>query len=334
MIKSLLKKRLLDSFRLMSKYHLIAVDGVHLYNFPNKHCENCLVKKTKNGKLQYYHMVLEAKIVCSNNMALSAQSEFIENTDLQASKQDCESKAFKRLTKNIKKAYPKLPICILLDGLYANGSTFFLCAKYGYQYITVLKDGSLKSVNQEFKSLAPLNKRNNIVVKDLKESSIQRDIKWANNIEYVDQQNRQHMINVVECIQTDKVTGKKNCFRYATSLTINKQNAPDIVQAGRDRWKIENEGFNVQKNHDLNLEHCFSENTNGYKAFYLLLQMACILFALIEKGNLLKKGLKKILKTAINLAKQMLETWRNDLLSKEKLHVFSNTRWAIHINSS
>ena len=39
-------------------------------------------------------------------------------------------------------------------------------------------------------------------------------------------------------------------------------------QVGRLRQKIENEGFNVQKNSGLNLEHVFSQQWDHAKAYY------------------------------------------------------------------
>lgn len=48
-------------------------------------------KKTK----LYYHKVLEAKIVLSENTILSLGTEFIENEKEDVSKQDCETNAGK-----------------------------------------------------------------------------------------------------------------------------------------------------------------------------------------------------------------------------------------------
>ena len=42
-----------------------------------------------------------------------------------------------------------------------------------------------------------------------------------------------------------------------TSLPVGKANVADIAAAGRARWKIENEGFNVMKNHGYQFEHNF-----------------------------------------------------------------------------
>ena len=60
-------------------------------------------------------------------------TEFIENTDPKADKQDCELKAFYRLAKRLKARVPRLPICLLMDGLFAGGPTFQLAKQYGWK---------------------------------------------------------------------------------------------------------------------------------------------------------------------------------------------------------
>ena len=44
---------------------------------------------------------------------------------------------------------------------------------------------------------------------------------------------------------------------WATSHTIHPQNIGEIVEAGRARWKVENENNNVLKNHGYRLAHNF-----------------------------------------------------------------------------
>ena len=79
-------------------------------------------------------------------------TEFIENPeDLAAGdKQDCELKAFKRLAKRLEKRFPHLPICLLLDGLFANGPSMTICEENRWKYITVLKDADLKNLHRSF----------------------------------------------------------------------------------------------------------------------------------------------------------------------------------------
>ena len=94
--------------------------------------ENCLVKnKTdKNGNeyQEYSAYVLEAKLVVGE-MVFSIESEFVENVNEKETKQDCETKAFKRLAEKIKKEYPKLKIIISGYALYANKPVLDICEK-------------------------------------------------------------------------------------------------------------------------------------------------------------------------------------------------------------
>ena len=107
------------------------LDGTDLFHFKEKHCDNCLrtEKQMADGKKikLYYHKVLEAKIVLSNQVVISLGTEFIENEKEHVTKQDCELNAAKCLLKKIKKDYPRLPICIQGDALYEAENFMNLC---------------------------------------------------------------------------------------------------------------------------------------------------------------------------------------------------------------
>ena len=77
------------------------------------------------------------------------------------------------------------------------------------------------------------------------------------------------------------------------------------------RWKIENEGFNVQKKGGYELEHAYTNNPNSAKIFYFLLQIAHLLAQLLHKAHLLKRDFPNGFGSAKNLAFRLLEAWRN-----------------------
>jgi hypothetical protein len=83
-----------------------------------------------------------------------------------------------------------------------------------------------------------------------------------------------------------------------TSVGITKGNAGELVAAGRDRWKIENEGFNIQKNHRCFIEHACSEHYGAMKCHYPLAQIAEIIMRLYENGvkaiRIANRGIKTI----------------------------------------
>ena len=63
-------------------------------------------------------------------------------------------------------------------------------------------------------------------------------------------------------------------FQWITSLKITEKNAEKMAGIGRLRWKIENEGFNRQKNWSGDICHACSWNANALKNHYLIYQIA------------------------------------------------------------
>ena len=141
MVNRLIRKKCLNKFRLLDSYFMIAIDGTGHLVFKERHCPHCLSKK-KDGKiLYYYHNVLEAKLVTGSGLAISVETEFIQNSD-GITKQDCELNAFYRMAKRLKKRFPQLKICLLLDSLYAAGPVMDILKEYKWKYITTFKEGS------------------------------------------------------------------------------------------------------------------------------------------------------------------------------------------------
>jgi hypothetical protein len=81
---------------------------------------------------------------------------------------------------------------------------------------------------------------------------------------------------------------------FITTLKITQKNVISMCENGRRRWKIENEGFNIQKN-KMDLIHRFSMNYQAMKCHYCLIQIAHTLCQLFWKGCELLKMIKKSL---------------------------------------
>ena len=103
---------------------------------------------------------------------------------------------------------------------------------------------------------------------------------------------------------------------------------------GRLRWTIENEGFNTQKKGGYNLEHCYAENPNSAKVFYLLLQIACIIMRLIELGSLTKKYFPDLLGSFKNIAAKLTDAFLYAHISKTEVNSWSQRRVQIRFNDS
>ena len=298
-VKTLIRSKMFDKYRFNGSFQLL-FDGTglssHNYNLNN----NCLERKHKDGKISYYKYVLECKLVVSN-IIISLDSEFIENekmlTDKQ--KQDCETNAFKRMIKRIKKNYPKYKFIITGDGLYATTPIIKLCKKYKWNYIFNLKPDRLKEINETFEDNInyqnETNHQNYYLSTDIKYKGIS--------------------LSAFKYIETKKK--KTTIFRYISDLEIKDSNIKEIVSMGRKRWKIENEGFYTQKHRTFNISHLNSRNDTAMKNHYFFIQFAHTIRQLLEQGNLLTKSLKLKIKEVSHLLLDTLTSKTSDLNNLE-----------------
>jgi hypothetical protein len=337
MTGSLIRRKVLYSYRVLGIYFIVAVDGTGTINFDHRHCSHCLTR-TRDGKTLYYHPVLEAKLLTSNGFAFSLMTEFIENPGQQVTKQDCELKAFYRLAERLKSQFPRLPLLLSLDGLFAGGPTFDLCRRYGWRSMIVLKDDDLPSVNEEFEALSKLQPENRLVWHTGQQAQLKQAFRWADDIAYIDSEKKEHTLSVIECLETkpDKEGAKQTTkFKWVTNCRVSCKNVTTLSNdGGRMRWKIENEGFNVQKTGGYELEHAYTNDPNSAKVFYLLLQIAHLLAQLLYKATLLKRDFLEGLGSAKNLAFRLLEAWRNVRMDPTDLTAFLQKRFQIRFDSS
>jgi hypothetical protein len=326
MINRLIRMKCLEQDRLLGRYYIIAIDLTGHASFGNtRHCKRCMSKEL-GSKHIYYHPVLEAKLISPRGMALSVDTEFVDNK-LGHIKQNCELRAFYKLAERLKKVFPQLNICLLLDALYANQQTFEICRKNDWKYVVTFKKGSMPSTYVEAMTIKSLQKENRA---KYEENEIKQHYAWATEIEH-----EGHKTNVLECVEFNKkhVNGKR--YLWLTNLDVTNNNVKEIGNnGGRLRWKIENEGFNTQKNGGYGLEHIYSRNPAAMKNFYLLLQIAHIINQLMEKGSLLKERIKKVFGGIRNFTRRLLEELRTIALAPEKFRHILSAPCQIRFNSS
>ena len=286
MFRELVKSKTFRKYKFDRKYYMLAVDGSGLQSYDYEPYPGCPYKQHKSGGKKWTTYVLEAKIVTPNGFSISLATEWIENpTDQAFDKQDSELKAFKRLSAKLDKAFPRLPLMVLLDGLYPKEPIFSICKKHRWRYVITLKDKSLISVQEQISD--------KLLFKEYGQESclkvdstywLKSDYKYFENIEY-----KGHRLYVIETLLEKKHKKTKEIeptrFVHITDMELNGKNVYQISQAGRLRWKIENEGFNNQKTNDYNGEHKFSRtNFNAVKNYYQLLQIADIINQLTYKS--------------------------------------------------
>jgi len=128
MFRAIVKSKVFQKYKFNDGYFMLAIDGSGLQSFDYEPYPGCPYKECKSGRKVWTTYVLEAKIVTENGFSISLATQWIENPIAKAfDKQDSENKAFKRLAQRLKKNFPRLPLMLLLDGLYPANPVFTIC---------------------------------------------------------------------------------------------------------------------------------------------------------------------------------------------------------------
>ena len=305
---TMIRRKSFNDARVLKKWQII-IDATELdegYQKKNEYyLSRCYNRGTETEFIKYHRSILEAKLYLGHKLVCSIASETIENSEdyinqtEEAIKQDCESKAFVRLAAKIKKRFPRLPIVISVDGLYVSSTVLNICREYGWDYIIRYKEGCASSIAKEYRALPEKEKIGN-------------DIEYQNQIIF-----GEYDVNLIyyrEKTIDKKGNEKVTEFAWITSIKITQSNAKKIVEAGRNRWKIENQGFNRQKRWQGNIEHACSWNERAQKNHYLMEQIADFIKQLYEYFYLAKNEIKKLQK---NVSPELLASFAWQLTETE-----------------
>ncbi len=298
MLNKLIRKRSLEKFRFMGSHYLVAIDGTQLMTFKKRHCDHCLTAKSENGEIRYYHNAVEAKLVTGTGLCFSMGTEFVENDNPEQTVQDCELKACYRLLDRLKKDFPQLAICLLMDSLYAIEPIIRIADDNNWKFMINYKEGCARTIADEARSIFLDTPENTLKYRDDKK---EQHYRWSCFLEY-----KGHRIHHIRCEET--ANEKETVFEWITNIIPEKNNVADLCNnGGRYRWKIENEGFNIQKNGGYNLEHSFSTDNTASKNYYILMQIAHMINQLVEHGSLLKADSFFVYGSCWNIQKRLVE---------------------------
>ena len=124
-----------------------------------------------------------------------------------------KAKAFVRLASKIKKRFPRLPICIVADGLYVSEKVLKICKANKWDYIICYKEGCAPSIEQEYEAIPEKNKAGDL---EYINGVIFRDLN-VNILKY-----RETKIKKGEAVTTE--------FGWITSIEITDKNAQKLVR--------------------------------------------------------------------------------------------------------
>jgi hypothetical protein len=262
----------LEQYRYLGGHYIISIDGTGQYCSEKVHCDNCCEKKHRDGSKSYYHHMLGAVLVHPDlRVVIPLAPEPIVKGD-GATKNDCERNAAKRLLSDLRREHPHLKVLIVEDGLASNCPHLSLLDSLKMSYVIGVKPGDHAYLFDWRKDLKPRTHIKNDA------DGTKHEFRYYINVPLNDA-NHDYRVNVLEYCETQK-SGKKQYFSWVTKLEITPENVHEIMQAGRSRWRIENETFNTLKNQGYNFEHNYG---HGYKNLCSAMTMLMMLAFLIDQ---------------------------------------------------
>jgi len=307
-----------DSFRKINPGKLlIAVDGTMKFSMDYRYDNRALRRhKGGEGKEWYCTYILESVLILENGAVIPLLTETLENEegwlDDEKVKQDCEQKAFRRLAEKLEKLIGKGGATIVLDGIYASGPVVSLCNFSNWDFMIVLKNGSMPALWDDFNGLRKCEPDNRLCVQRGKRS---QTFHWSNGIEHVYGANNKILkLNVVTCNEewteanSRKGVGPQRMttnYAWLSSAKVTIKNAVNLCDTARRRWRIENH-IKTEKHNGYNYTHCYSYNWNVMKGYHCLMKIAhfintLITFSIAVREYLTAEGIEGFIKKAWRL---------------------------------
>jgi hypothetical protein len=290
-------------YKVLDKYHLIAIDGTEYHTSKKIHCENCYTRHhKKDNTIDYVHIAVGSAF-CTPNITevIPFPPAFVRPQEYGNGKQDTECKATTRMLPELREKTKNLNVVLLLDAIYGNQPMIKNINNNNFNFIITAKEGSQKNVF-DYVNGATLDTIIRIEKVDGKKVKciyrFMRDIPLVNQknsitVNYIELTEKTLLSNeqITKLKGDDSTQSNDNIskFAYITDLIPNKKNIAELIKCGRARWRIEN-GFNSLKNRGYNFEHNFG---HGKKYLSSVLATLMILAFLINSVSELNDNLYK-----------------------------------------
>jgi hypothetical protein len=257
---------------------LVGLDGVHYFSSHTLHCPQCTVTQ-HDDQVTYSHAALLPVLVAPGQpQVISLEPEFITPQD-GATKQDCEQNASKRwIERNATRFAPYL-VTILADDLHCKQPTCALLLKHGLNFIMTCKPDSHTTLYEEVALLEKIGAVTHLTFRHWNGRFYEQ---WQ--CRYVNQVPLRAgpdalCINFCEVTITQPTTTQAQIYHngFGTNHRITDDTLKPIIQAGRARWKDENENHNTLKNHGYHLEHNYGHGHQHLASVLIVLNVLAFL---------------------------------------------------------
>lgn len=285
-----------DGYRASGGKLLLALDGTEYFSSPAIHCECCSTRHHANGRVTYFHTALTPVLVKpGGDKVIPLSPAFVRPQD-GAEKQDCELNAAKRWLGEHGAEIAARGATVLGDDLYCHEPFCRELQALRLEFILVCKPDSHPIAYEWLDDLQRQGAVGTVTRTRWTGRRREKDTyRYAESIPLRDADDAL-MVNWCELVTTDD-QGKvlyRNAF--VTDRAINAGNVGEIVEAGRSRWKVENENNNTLKTQGYHFEHNYGHGrTNLSSVLASLIILAFLTHTVLEwmdsKYQLLRRKL-------------------------------------------
>jgi hypothetical protein len=264
----------LDGFRSVSDTLLVAMDGTEYFSSTQLCCPQCSTRTLRSGDTHYFHSVVTPVIVCpGQTQVIPLVPEFVRPQDGH-NKQDCENAAAKRWLSQHGERFSRLKVTVLGDDLYCHQPLCQQLLDHQLNFILVCRPDSHPTLYDHLEGI------------DLPTVIVNR---WTGKVEEtwtyrylkdVPLRDGEDALLVNWCeVTVSRPDGRVTYHNaFVTCYPITDDTVAEIVQAGRTRWKVENENNNTLKTKGYNLEHNFGHGQQHLASLLATLNILSFLF--------------------------------------------------------
>jgi hypothetical protein len=266
-------------------FYTTMLDGSDYFHSTKVQCPGCLQRTDTGGEVHFRHTVVSATLVkAGSHRVLPLDVEEVRNSDGQ-DKQDCEVNAAKRLLPRLRQEHPQLRLIIGGDDLYCHEPLIAQLRDLGLHHVLVCKPTSHVELYEWVEDMERLA---GCLKGQWHEGPACRrrfyTYRIAPSVPLT--ASRRLWGTLVEVWEHDREGKQLYHNAWFTDVEVTPDNVASIVRIGRSRWKIENEHFNVHKNHGYELEHNYGHGKETLSmVFYLLNLLAFIAHMILERGD-------------------------------------------------
>ena len=269
----------LEPFRVLNEQLLVSMDGTSYFSSKAIHCVNCQHRTSPKGETTDYHTAITPVIVAPGRSdVISLAPEYIVPQDGH-DKQDCERMAAKRWVKRQAKQFKAYGVTLLGDDLYSNQPLCQLVLAHKCNFVFVCKPDSHQILSEWLASLAASDDIDQITLRRF--NGRFTEIITCRFVEAVPLRGGEDALSVnwSEVTITHSQTGEQLYYNtFVTNHPLTAQTVFPLVEAGRARWKVENENNNTLKTKGYHLEHNFGHGQQHLASFLLTLNLLAFLF--------------------------------------------------------